>query len=170
MASYNRRMESNSFSMNDLAEATGIEGRTIRSYIERGLLSGAEARGRAASYSEEHLHRLRAIQALRRARPNIQLNDIRIIFQQMSPQQISDFCSGSLRATATALAETIDDAEKPEALRAVGHFVEPQQEFDASRENHARAVETTLLHAPDELTGLERVLEGLRRIVRPGGA
>src|SRR5437588_8437632 len=112
-----------SYSLNDLAEATGIEPRTIRNYIERGLLPGAEARGRGASYSLEHLHRLRAIQALRRARPNIQLSEIRLFLQKMPPQQISDFSSGTLRATAAALAETIDEAKEPEAMRAVGHFL-----------------------------------------------
>src|SRR5262249_39135160 len=119
-------MDAESYSLNDLAEATGFEARTIRSYIERGLLPSAEARGRGASYSVEHLNRLRAIQILRRARPNIQLNEIRLFLQQMSPQQIADFCSGSLRATATALADTIDETEEPEALRAIGQFLQPQ--------------------------------------------
>src|SRR5438045_4009694 len=58
-------MSANSYSLSDLADATGIEARTIRSYTERGLLPGAEARGRAASYSKEHLSRLQVIRSLR---------------------------------------------------------------------------------------------------------
>ena len=160
-------MDAGSFSLNDLAEATGFEARTIRSYIERGLLPGAEARGRGASYSTEHLNRLRAIQILRRARPNIQLNEIRIFLQQMSPQQISDFCSGSLRATATALVETIDEAEEPEALRAVGQILKSDADAVAVSDEHVRTKETKLALPPGELTGLERLLQALQKIVRP---
>jgi DNA-binding transcriptional MerR regulator len=163
-------MDAGSYSLNDLAEATGFEARTIRSYIERGLLPAAEARGRGASYSVEHLNRLRAIQILRRARPNIQLNEIRLFLQQMSPQQISDFCSGSLRATAAALAETIDEAEEPKALRAVGHFLKPDLEAVADSDEPARTEETKLALPPEELTGPERLLQALQKIARPSAS
>jgi DNA-binding transcriptional MerR regulator len=161
-------MDTGSYSLNDLAEVTGFEARTIRSYIERGLLPGAEARGRGASYSVEHLNRLRAIQILRRARPNIQLNEIRLFLQQMSPQQIRDFCSGSLRATAAALAATIDDAEEPEALRAVGQFLKPDVEAVADSGEPPRTEEIKLTLPPGELTGPERLLQALQKIARPG--
>jgi DNA-binding transcriptional MerR regulator len=161
-------MAARSYSLNDLAEATGFEARTIRSYIERGLLPAAEARGRGASYSAEHLNRLRAIQILRRARPNIQLNEIRLFLQQMSPQHISDFCSGSLRATATALAATIDEAEEPEALRAIGQFLKPVEETVADNDEPARSEETKPTLPPGELTGPERLLQALHKIARPG--
>jgi DNA-binding transcriptional MerR regulator len=162
-------MDAESYSLNDLAEATGFEARTIRSYIERGLLPSAEARGRGASYSVEHLNRLRAIQILRRARPNIQLNEIRLFLQQMSPQQISDFCSGSLRATAAALAETIDEAEEPEALRAVGQFLKPDVEEAVSDcDEPDRAEEAKVPLPPGELNGPERLLRALHKIARPG--
>ena len=74
-------MPEESYSLDDLAEAVGIAGRTIRSYIERGLLPGAQTRGRAASYSAEHLSRLEVIKSLRRARPNITLSEIRAVFE-----------------------------------------------------------------------------------------
>src|SRR6516165_1463012 len=161
-------MAARSYSLNDLAEATGFEARTIRSYIERGLLPNAEARGRGASYSVEHVNRLRAIQILRRARPSIQLNEIRLFLQQMSPQQLSDFCSGSLRATATALTEMIDEAEEPEALRAVGLFLKPDVEAVADNGEPARPEKSKLALPPGELTGGERLLQALQKIARPG--
>jgi DNA-binding transcriptional MerR regulator len=160
-------MATDSYTLNDLAEATGIEARTIRSYIERGLLPSADARGRGATYSAEHLLRLRAIQVLRRARPNIQLNEIRIFLQQMSPQQLSDFCSGSLKATAAALATKIDDAENPEALQAVGQFLQadPDDALDS-----VSASEEKTERPPEELTGPERLLQALRKIARSSPA
>jgi DNA-binding transcriptional MerR regulator len=160
-------METESYSLNDLAERTGFEARTIRSYIERGLLPGSEARGRGASYSVEHLNRLRAIQILRRVRPNIQLNDIRIFLQGMSPQQLSDFCSGSLRATASALAETADAEEEPETLRVVGQFLQPEADAVAGA-SPAAPEASAMTHTPGELTGPERLLQALKRITRPG--
>jgi DNA-binding transcriptional MerR regulator len=161
-------VDGESYTLNHLAEATGFEARTIRSYIERGLLPSAEARGRGASYSVEHLNRLRAIQILRRARPNIQLNEMRLFIQRMSPQQISDFCSGSLRATAAALAESIDEAEEPEALRAVGQFLKPGVEAVADSDEPVRTEQTKLALPRGELTGPERLLQALQKIARPG--
>lgn len=166
----NGSMEAESYSLNDLAEMTGFEARTIRSYIERGLLPGSEARGRAASYSVEHLNRLRAIQMLRRARPNIQLNDIRIFLQGMSPQQLSDFCSGSLRATASALAETADAEEEPETLRVVSQFLQPEADAVAASASPAGPEASAMTRTPGELTGPERLLQALKRIARPGPA
>jgi DNA-binding transcriptional MerR regulator len=88
----------NNYSLRNLADATGIEERTVRSYIERGLLPGAHARGRAATYSKEHLSRLRVIQSLRRARPNIGLSEIRIFLQNLSPEQIDRLAGGEISA------------------------------------------------------------------------
>jgi hypothetical protein len=88
----------------------------------------------------------------------------------MSPQQISDFCSGSLRATAAALAETIDEAEEPVALRAVGQFLKPDVEAVADSDEPARTVVTKLELPPRELTGPERLLQALQKIARPGPA
>lgn len=48
----------------DLARAAGVSVRTIRYYITEGLLPGPGGRGKGASYSEEHLLRLRLIRRL----------------------------------------------------------------------------------------------------------
>ena len=122
-------MSENSYSLNELADATGIAARTIRSYIERGLLPGAQARGRAATYSKEHLSRLRVISSLRRARPNISLSEIRIALQQLNPEQIHGLASGSIIAVTRAIDESMesedvnsqdvaadDDTELPRAI------------------------------------------------------
>jgi DNA-binding transcriptional MerR regulator len=48
----------------ELAAAAGVSARTVRYYIAQGLLAGPLARGRQASYGEEHLLRLRLIRRL----------------------------------------------------------------------------------------------------------
>src|SRR4051812_39071015 len=99
-------MSQGSYSLNELADSVGIEARTIRSYIERGLLPGAQTRGRAASYSAEHLSRLEVIKSLRRARPNITLSEIRMFLQGLTPEQIRALAGGSITAAARALNES----------------------------------------------------------------
>jgi DNA-binding transcriptional MerR regulator len=89
-------MQQESYSLNDLATTVGLEARTIRSYIERGLLPGAETRGRAASYSNEHLSRLHVIKSLRRARNHITLSEIRIVLEGLTPEQIQELAKGSI--------------------------------------------------------------------------
>jgi DNA-binding transcriptional MerR regulator len=106
-------MTENRYSLNDLADSVGIEPRTIRSYIERGLLPGAQERGRAASYSEEHLSRLEVIKSLRRARPTITLSEIRIFLEGLDPERLRALASGSITATAPRIIESVkhDDIE-----------------------------------------------------------
>ena len=98
-------MPEETYSLNELADVAGIEARTIRSYIERGLLSGPHTRGRGATYSKEHLSRLQVISSLRRARPNMGLGEIRIFLQGLNPDQIHGLAGGSISATARAIDE-----------------------------------------------------------------
>jgi DNA-binding transcriptional MerR regulator len=53
------------FTLAQLAGLVGTQPRTVRSYIEQGLLRGPEVGGRGARYSEYHVERLRAIRALK---------------------------------------------------------------------------------------------------------
>ncbi len=53
------------FSMDELVEASGMTDRTIRYYIEQGLLQNARGRGRSSYYTTEHLERLTRIADLR---------------------------------------------------------------------------------------------------------
>jgi DNA-binding transcriptional MerR regulator len=55
---------SDSMTLADLSEETGIPARTIRFYIARGLLAGPVKAGRGAVYTAEHLSRLERIKGL----------------------------------------------------------------------------------------------------------
>lgn len=58
------------YTLKELAEKSGLPGRTIRFYITRKVLAGAEGRGRRAHYTEEHLDRLRTLRGcLERGQP-----------------------------------------------------------------------------------------------------
>ena len=142
-------MLEDSYSLSDLADAVGIEARTIRSYIERGLLPGAQTRGRAASYSEEHLSRLEFIKSLRRARPNIALSEIRILIQGLNPEQIRALAGGSI----TAAARAIDDSRQPADVDAVGAVADGDCEVPRTIDWDQSA---------PTLTGAERLVHLLR--------
>lgn len=58
-------MEQTDYSLQELADLIGVEKRTIRSWIEQGLLKGPETVGRNARYGRGHLERLKAIKVLR---------------------------------------------------------------------------------------------------------
>jgi len=54
-----------SYSLQDLAGEVGVKPRTVRSWIQQDLLPGPAARGRGATYGEEHRQRLHLICRLR---------------------------------------------------------------------------------------------------------
>jgi len=52
------------YKLEDLARAADVSPRTVRYYVQRGLLPAPSFRGRDTAYTEEHLARLRAIRKL----------------------------------------------------------------------------------------------------------
>lgn len=144
-------MSQNNYSLNDLAGAAGIEPRTIRSYIERGLLPSAESRGRAASYSEEHLSRLEVIKSLRRARSNITLSEIRIFLEGLNPERLHALAGGSITASASA----IDQSMQPDD-------VDPLEVVADDDDSSHRLIDWDRSAA--KLTGAERLVRLLREV------
>jgi DNA-binding transcriptional MerR regulator len=57
-------MVAREWKLDELAERAGVSPRTIRYYVQRGLLPAPTFRGRDTAYGEEHLLRLRAIKRL----------------------------------------------------------------------------------------------------------
>lgn len=50
--------------LDELAQRAGVSARTVRYYVQRGLVPAPEFRGPDTAYTEEHLTRLRAIRVL----------------------------------------------------------------------------------------------------------
>jgi DNA-binding transcriptional MerR regulator len=53
------------FTIEDLARRSGLSVRTVRYYIQQGLLPGPDTAGKYASYSQRHLDHLRMVQRLK---------------------------------------------------------------------------------------------------------
>jgi len=75
------------YSLAELADLTGIQARTIRSYIEKGIVPAPERPGRHAYYVDDHLDRLRAIVALRRL-DQLTLDEVRRKLLGLSREEI----------------------------------------------------------------------------------
>jgi DNA-binding transcriptional MerR regulator len=154
-------MEERSLTLVELAEKTGIESRTIRSYIERGLLPNADSRGRGAGYTQEHLTRLLLIKSIRKARPNVQLNEIRLLFQQSSPDQIRNLAAGSFTASAAAVTRAIQGDEVTEPPSAPAEL--PSLDISHPQEDGTSPTASTAA-PPDQLTAAERLAVVLRQL------
>jgi DNA-binding transcriptional MerR regulator len=151
-----------SITLAELAEKSGVEARTIRSYIERGLLPSADSRGRgAAGYTQEHLTRLRLIQSIRRARPNVQLNEIRLLFQQSSSEQLRHLAGGTL--TTAAPASPVVEGQDTQASSSSPASV-PRQGDEDTEEQFPVDPDAT---PPEILTAAHKLLRALRQLTDP---
>src|SRR4051812_14155060 len=71
--------------INELAKRADVTTRTIRYYVEQGVLTPPE-RGRPAEYTEEHVQRLALIRQLKDQ--YLPLEEIRDMLQRLSREQI----------------------------------------------------------------------------------
>ena len=113
------------YSLQDLADQTGIEPRTIRSYIERGLLPGPDSRGRNAEYSREHLDRLKVLTLVRDAYRSIPLDRVRQLLQRLSALQIQEMAEGRL-----AIGDVLDTDERRQKSSALSYLSELRREAE----------------------------------------
>ena len=84
--------------IDDLAERAGVPVRTVRFYIAEGLLPGPGARGKAATYGDEHLTRLLLIRRL--AEQRVPLAEQRERLARLSPAEIRSLLAEEERRSA----------------------------------------------------------------------
>jgi DNA-binding transcriptional MerR regulator len=77
----------NELTLEDLVKLSGLPLRTLRFYIQEGILQGPDTHGKYARYSQQHLDRLKLIQRLKNLRLPIQ--EIRHLLNNMTPEEIS---------------------------------------------------------------------------------
>jgi len=106
-------------SLSDLAAASGIEARTVRSWVAQGLLPAPLNRGPAARYPADTLERVLAIRAMRDAL-GMPLAEIRKELLVASPEQIRAYAGRGqgLAHEATAPPPASSALDYIDALRA----------------------------------------------------
>lgn len=80
-------MEEKKYTIHELAELTGTEPRTIRSYVQQGLLRGPGSAGRYAHYGYGDLVRLKAIRVMKDME-GLKMTDIRMNLLNFSEAQV----------------------------------------------------------------------------------
>jgi DNA-binding transcriptional MerR regulator len=171
--------------MGDLAHAAGMSVRTVRYYVQRGLLPAAAFRGKDTAYDQGHLVRLRAIRRLQEA--FFPLDAIALELEGRSPREIEAIAEGKMRPVSplgrseTARTSDSNTASASEGERASGSpeaegraraTVARQSERLYRRIELFPGVELTVAEdAPDESVGLVKemlaILEAMSR--RPEG-
>jgi DNA-binding transcriptional MerR regulator len=104
--------DSTPLTLDELAQQSGLEPRTIRSYVQADLIPRPSKRGRGATYEASALHRLEAIKLLKSER-RMSLNDIRLLFEQCTDDQIRELASGE--AVAPMLVSQAHGVDSPRA-------------------------------------------------------
>lgn len=72
----------------ELAKKAGVSTRTIRYYIEEGLLPSPDTRGRYTLYNEDYLKRISLIKLLKQN--FLPLKEIRLILERLDPDEIDN--------------------------------------------------------------------------------
>lgn len=108
--------ENAGFSISELASASGVEARTIRSYVEKGIISGPDSLGRGARYPQDSLDRLRVLQLLRDANRSLTLDQIRMLLQRLGPTALHGLADGRLRLGDVLDAEAIGEPPRTAAM------------------------------------------------------
>lgn len=99
------------YSLEELGKLTNLSPRTIRNYIQKGLLPGAETRGRNASYTDAHLDRLRCIQVIR-DKSGLPLDELRMVMQSLSEEQIHQIGTGQEEVMALPIGQAAPSSKR----------------------------------------------------------
>lgn len=97
-----------SFDLAELSDRANVSVRTIRYYIQQGLLPSPEARGPGAHYGPEHLDRLNLIRQLQRE--HLPLAEIRRRLEHLSAKEIRQLLEQSKKRAPSAAADYIRGA------------------------------------------------------------
>jgi DNA-binding transcriptional MerR regulator len=79
-------MDKESYLINQLAERAGVTVRTIRYYVNEGLLPPPQTKGRYSAYDEDYLYRIRLIKYYKES--YLPLSRIRELLDAMTPEEI----------------------------------------------------------------------------------
>ena len=87
-------MMTDEYTLEGLEKLSGLSIRTLRYYIQEGLLPGPDTRGKNARYSHDHLDIIRFIERFKEV--NMPLKQIRHLLETMSSEEIERIISSRL--------------------------------------------------------------------------
>lgn len=99
------------YKLEDLAEKADVSVRTVRYYLQRGLLPAPEFRGKDTAYGPEHLTRLRAIKRLQA--DYLPLDAIAAELERRNPRELEKLAAGAATASPATQAPRATPAASP---------------------------------------------------------
>lgn len=138
--------------LEDLVNLSGLTLRTLRYYIQEGLLQGPDTHGKFARYSQQHLDRLEIIQRLKSLR--LPLQEIHQIFNAMTPEEISQ-----IRKYQDVLKETRDFSvkemdENPSKLQTDSNALDYIRNLERGRDSIRTLTSQSPVYSPAPKTPL----------------
>ena len=104
------------YKIDELARAAGMSARTVRYYVQRGLLRAPAFRGKDTAYEHEHLVRLRAIRRLQEA--YLPLDAIASELEGRTLGEVERIAEGKdLVASAVPPSVRLEEEERPAVAR-----------------------------------------------------
>jgi DNA-binding transcriptional MerR regulator len=113
--------------VDELAASADVPVRTVRFYIAEGLLPGASARGKGASYTQEHLDRLQLIRLL--VARHLPLAEIRALLERLPPAEVRAVVEEEQARTE----EVALQASKPSPKEYLSSLLEQARGYPAQR-------------------------------------
>jgi DNA-binding transcriptional MerR regulator len=107
------------FVLTELAERAGVTPRTVRYYIQQGLLTPPIARGPGAHYDQGHLDRLNLIKRLQRE--HLPLAEIRKQFRALDDRTVHELARSTpreARSSALGYVRSVLEGKRPHAALA----------------------------------------------------
>ncbi|MHC1740616.1 MAG: MerR family transcriptional regulator [Anaerolineaceae bacterium] len=123
---------SDNLTLEDLSNKSGLTLRTLRYYIQEGILQGPDTHGKFSRYSQQHLDRLELIQRLKNLR--LPLQEIHHLLENMmsdGPSQVKqsqDFLKYSLE-------DSVNEMSLPEPQNKGESALEYIQKLERGRES-----------------------------------
>lgn len=160
--------QQNMISLFDLSEVTGVEARTLRSWVADGLLSPPDKAGRGAMYPATNIDRVRAVLALKGKHS---MTEIASMFRTANAEQIRGWALGEVEE-GTTRSPLLDftRAIKPQMMGTKGsEFGKPKSQVLSSASDDDPLTLSLMMKHPDvnpgELAALERLLLQLDQLV-----
>ncbi|MGK2961761.1 MAG: MerR family transcriptional regulator [Gemmatimonadaceae bacterium] len=162
----------------ELSDKSKVSSRTIRYYIQQGLIPAPETRGPGAHYGPEHVDRLRLIRRLQQE--HLPLSEIRKRIEKLSPEEVKRIVETEPEPAPTSASEYVRRVLS-EGLGTVKAAEPPAASFrpgDYKRSALARSQWERFSLAPDvelhvrrpgsreDQRRIERLLEAAREIFR----
>jgi DNA-binding transcriptional MerR regulator len=167
-------------SIGELAQRTGVTRRTIRYYVEIGLLPPPAGAGKIAVYGPEHLARLETIKELQAYR--LSLEEIRDRLAGKAVRSLEELPAGQMHVADSALDVSSDRSSAAEYIARLRErrpvfsqarmlsAREPRSEYDAEQWMRISLSEDVELHvrrrASKSNRWLNRLIKEARRILK----